>query len=246
MAKGGAAGGIAVVAIIILILLFAYHMGYFNGCKEKVYIILGNSEWPQLEPEVNITAPPVEGNISYIEHETFRDVNNEREKAGLNSLKWNSDLAYVARLHSRDMMERGYFSHESPENESHDERLHENGIYYYNRSAENLAKIKHASSYTYNALTGKIINKTYRTPEEIAEAAVDGWMNSTNHRKNIMLPGLDESGIGVTYDAGNESFYFTQLFITRIHCGYKGASCCLIDYHAVCYSPWNCMDAVCG
>jgi len=246
MTKRGSAGGIAAIVMRVIAFSFAYQQGYFNAFKERIYVVLGNGKWPQIEPDVNITPPPVEGNISYIEHEAFRGVNNEREKAGLAPLEWNSDLVYVARLHSQDMAERGYFSHHSPENKSHDDRLHEAGIYYYNRSAENLAKIKHVSSYTYNTRTGKIINKTYRTLEEVAEAAVEGWMNSTSHRENIMIPGLDESGIGLAYDAVNESFYFTQLFITRIHCGYRGASCCLQNDHLLCYMPWNCTEGICG
>ncbi len=50
--------------------------------------------------------------------------------------------------------------------------------------------------------------------EDPVEAAVSGWMKSKGHRKNILDPRLDESGIGIATDEeGN--VYFTHVLGTR-------------------------------
>ena len=240
------------VGLVYFFSLSPYHRDRFfdflnDAGDDFTEFVSGPGEpWVHTEPEVNLTAPPVSENISYIARNAFEGVNNERALQGLSPLEWNSDLAYVSRLYCLDMAARGFFSHESPEGDIHDHRLHGNGIYYFNLSAENLAQIKHVSSYTYVETTGKIINKTYRSLDGIAEEAVDGWMNSTGHRENILHPAFDESGIGVAYDQANESFIFTQLFITRVHCGYRGASCCQTEgYLPWCYNPRNCAERIC-
>jgi len=240
---------IVIAAILLITLFLAYQQGIDipASISDLIVGIGQNHPWVPFEPDVNITAPPVPENLSYLESRAFNGVNGKRVRAGLSALEWNSDLAYVARLYSQDMASRKFFGHESPEGEYHDNRLHEKGIYYYNTSAENLAQINYVSFYTYIEKTGRIINKTYKSLEEVVEHAVEGWMNSTGHRENILYPGFDESGMGVAYDAHNETFYFTQLFITRIHCGYNGSSCCQTPgYLPWCYIPMNCTAMICG
>jgi len=87
---------------------------------------------------------------------------------------------------------------------------------------------------------------TYKTPDEVVDDSVTGWMDSPPHRENILQPEFDEAGMGAAYDPVNESFYFTQLFVTRIHCGYNGSSCCYTEgYLPWCYVPLNCTDNIC-
>ena len=236
--------GLVVLAFIALFLAYAYSEGQLD---EIMRLLFGDSrQLPYYEPKVNITPPSVPENLSYLELKSFVKVNEQRSAAGLSPLKWNDELAYVARLYSKKMANRDFFSHIGPEGRDHEIRLHEQGLYYYNSSAENLALINHASSYTYVEETGRIINKTYKTPDEVANDAVVGWMNSPPHRENIERERFDESGMGVAYSKDNETFYFTQLFITRIHCGYKGASCCYSEgYLPWCYLPYECENDIC-
>ena len=42
-------------------------------------------------------------------------VNSERKKLAIPELVWDSNLVPVARAHAKDMWERKYFSHYSPE-----------------------------------------------------------------------------------------------------------------------------------
>jgi len=249
MEKGDTAISIAVAVMLVLAFILAYSQGYLDPIFSKVPGLPMNSggQWVPFEPEVNITAPPVSENLSFIENRTFTAINMERAGLGLLPLGWNGDLAYVARLYSQEMAERDFFSHSNPEGESHSDRLHEQGVYYYNRSAENLAKINHVKYFTYIGSMSHIINKTYRNLDEVAMDAVKGWMESASHRENIADPNFMESGIGVAYDREEEMFYFTQLFIIRIHCGYANASCCQEKgYLPWCYRPWSCMEGVCS
>lgn len=113
-------------------------------------------------------------------------VNSQRVKFGVRSLNWDERLAEVGRRHSKDMFERGYFSHFSPEGENVGNRLEVAGIQY-NIAGENLA------------LAPDIIR------------AHDGLMNSPGHRRNILDPAFGKIGIGVI-DGGIYGKMTTQVF----------------------------------
>src|SRR5690606_16440063 len=57
------------------------------------------------------------------EEEMLRLVNEERTAQGLEPLPMDEQLRAVARAHARDMFERGYFSHYSPEGSSPFDRM---------------------------------------------------------------------------------------------------------------------------
>src|SRR3989344_1871932 len=72
------------------------------------------------------------------EQKMFEFVNQERVKYGVGPLIFNQSLAEVGRAHSKDMFERGYFSHYSPEGKDVGDRLTETQISY-SIAGENLA-----------------------------------------------------------------------------------------------------------
>lgn len=113
-------------------------------------------------------------------------VNEERVKRGLRALKADPQLRAVARRHSNDMFNRGYFSHISPEGLSPFDRM-ASGHVTFLLAGENLAL----------AQTLKI--------------AHTGLMNSPGHRANILNPGFGRLGIGVL-DGGIYGLMFTQNF----------------------------------
>lgn len=155
-------------------------------------------EAPSAEPE--ITAPPVEtppaptetpeNPDGAYEREVWEIVNRERAKNGLAALDWAEDLAAVARAHSRDMAENGYFSHTDLSGGSPFDRLRNAGISY--RTA------------------GENIAYGQRTPEAVMTA----WMNSSGHRANILNAGFKELGVGAAR-AKNGTIYWTQCFAAR-------------------------------
>lgn len=112
-------------------------------------------------------------------------VNQERAKAGLKPLTMNLKLSDVARAKSQDMHDKNYFSHTSPTYGSPFDMMKQFGISY--RTA------------------GENIAMGYRTPE----AVMEGWMNSSGHRANILNGSFTEIGVGYVADGS----YWTQQFI---------------------------------
>lgn len=120
------------------------------------------------------------------EKEMLEMVNEERTKVGAKKLVWDEDLAIVGRAHSRDMFERGYFSHYSPEGKDVGDRLEESDISY-SYAGENLALAPNV------------------------DRAHSGLMNSEGHKRNILDPAFGKIGIGVV-DGGVYGKMFTQVF----------------------------------
>ena len=113
-------------------------------------------------------------------------VNQERAKVGAKPLKIDPAIVPVARAHSRDMWERGYFSHTNPDGESPADRMRKGGVKFL-VAGENLALAP------------------------TTETAHQGLMNSPGHRRNILDPQFSRVGIGVI-DGGIYGKMFTQNF----------------------------------
>jgi len=110
-------------------------------------------------------------NTTLIEQEVFKFVNLEREKAGLKSYRWNGWVGNTAYNHSKDMAERDYYAHESPEGKDHYDRLKESGMYF----------IVSGEVLYYIEGLGPDYNET-----RIARNAVDGWLKSPGHRSVVL------------------------------------------------------------
>lgn len=113
-------------------------------------------------------------------------VNIEREKIGLKPVQEDILLRNIARVHGRDMLIRGYFSHDSPTGETLSDRL-KNAQVVYTAAAENIAMAP------------------------TVELAHSGLMNSPKHKANILDPSFTHVGIGVI-DAGQYGLMVTQDF----------------------------------
>ncbi len=142
-------------------------------------------------------------------------INKERQKHGLSRLVWHDRLSRIAREHSRDMAERKYFSHDSPEGHDFSYRYRQGGyscavkgqgvIY---TGGENILQ-----NNLYNSVTtvNGVAYYDWNSEEEIAETTVQGWMNSPGHRKNILTPQWEREGIGI-FVAPDDKVYITQNF----------------------------------
>lgn len=113
-------------------------------------------------------------------------VNVERAKRGLTVLRVEENLVSIARKHSRDMFERKYFSHYSPEGKDVGFRAREGGIEF--------------------TLVGE--NLAYAPDVEMAHT---GLMNSEGHRKNILDTAWTRIGVGVI-DGDVYGKMFTQVY----------------------------------
>ena len=82
---------------------------------------------------------PTQDQIKEYEQEVIRLVNVERTKQGLKELKYDWELARVARYKSEDMRDNNYFSHNSPVYGSPFDMMKNFGINY-KAAGENIAK----------------------------------------------------------------------------------------------------------
>ena len=132
-------------------------------------------------------------------------INKERKKHGLTALAWSDALSRIAAKHSRDMTNRNYLSHDSPEGKDFSFRYQQDGYACVIRvgkmvyaGAENIAL-----SHLYNSMTTEngIAYYNWNTAQEIAQRTVVGWMNSPGHRENILMPYWLQEGIGIEIES---------------------------------------------
>lgn len=102
-------------------------------------------------------------------------VNQFRAEAGCGPVSTNAQLTDAAQKHASDMSARDYFSHDTPEGVTFDQRIRAAG--YDKPGAENIAK---------GAST--------------AAQVMDMWMNSPGHRRNILNCDLNALGVGLDRD----------------------------------------------
>lgn len=136
-------------------------------------------------PGDKVYVPLLDTSVTSYEQQVIDLVNEIRVQYGLSKLTANWELSRVARYKSQDMHDKKYFSHTSPTYGSPFDMIKSFGISY--RTA------------------GENIAQGYRTPQTV----VDGWMNSSGHRANILNSSYTQIGVGYVAD-GN---YWTQMFI---------------------------------
>lgn len=119
------------------------------------------------------------------ENQILDITNVMRDQFGVGKVDWNEEIAEVARGHSEEMYEEGYFSHESPALGSLTDRLEREEVNF-KSAGENIA-----SQYS-------------DAPE-----AVHGWLNSDGHRKILLENDFTDLGVGV------HKKYYTQNFIEK-------------------------------
>ena len=106
------------------------------------------------------TKPPADGSLSGYADAVVKLVNQERAKAGLKSLSVNQAAAAAANVRAREI--EGAFSHTRPNGSSFSTALKEQGASY-RAAGENIAY-----------------------GQRSAEQVMEGWMNSSGHRANIL------------------------------------------------------------
>lgn len=157
----------------------------FNDAAQEAFTLL--TIRPDSTESIKLGFKTSEYSVDYkTEREMLDMVNKERSKRGLKILVWDEEIARVARLHSADMFERGYFAHENLDGLSPFDRMDNGGIVY-KFAGENLALAP------------------------TVETAHKGLMNSTGHRENILRSEFGRLGVGVM-DGGIYGKMFTQNF----------------------------------
>jgi len=129
-----------------------------------------------------------------LEREVFTLINAERRRHDLGQLEWNDKLASLARLHSQNMAREKFFSHRGSDGSMVDDRADRLGLGTWRAIGENIAYMR-----------------GYDNP---AELAVQKWLESTGHRKNLLGPTWKESAVGVAITSDG-TYYFTEVFLLR-------------------------------
>ena len=156
--------------------------------------IIGNiGNYCPTTPECTVPeteAPVVQGPktdaaaLSYAE-QIVKLVNAERAKEGLPAVQLDAQITAAANIRAREIVQQ--FAHTRPNGSSFYTVLKENGISYMG--------------------CGENIAYGQRTAEEV----MNGWMNSSGHRANIMNKNYKNIGVGYYQDARGVK-YWVQLF----------------------------------
>ena len=123
-------------------------------------------ERPLAPDESNIT------NSREAEAHLFESINSTRTQNGLATLEWDTALAGVARDHSVDMVEHGFFGHVSPTRGNLQQRLADAGF------TTSVARENVARDTSLTHAHGSLIA-------------------SPGHRANVLAPDVDRIGIGI-------------------------------------------------
>jgi uncharacterized protein YkwD len=113
--------------------------------------------------------------------------NSARISSGASQVTLDERLTSIAEAHARDMAERGYFSHTTPEGVTFGDRLRAAGIPF-GYAGENIAQNRSASG------------------------AMEAWLNSTGHRENMLNTRFRRLGVGVYRASENTFTYYVQVF----------------------------------
>lgn len=137
----------------------------------------GETNKPEIEDEL-------QEELSYV-RQVAKLVNEERAKAGLHPLVFDTKIASAAQIRANEI--KTSFSHTRPDGRNFSTVLTDNGIRF-TGAGENIA-------------WGQ------KTPEQVMKA----WMNSEGHRANILNVKYTKIGVGQYRDASGRN-YWVQLF----------------------------------
>ena len=125
--------------------------------------------------------------VNSMEKQVASLTNSERKAKGLSALTLDNQLSKLARLKAEEMAKKGYFSHTSPTYGSAFDMMNKYGVSY-RTAGENIAK-----------------------GQKTAESVMNGWMNSSGHRANILSSAYTNIGVGYAKDSRGNT-YWVQIF----------------------------------
>ncbi|MEZ5347290.1 MAG: CAP domain-containing protein [Pyrinomonadaceae bacterium] len=132
--------------------------------------------------------------IVKLERAAFEYLNEQRTKSKQKPLKWNDELAALARRHSKEMATKKFFSVKGANGETIDEEIKDAGIT------------------KYTAL-GRLVGAA-AGEDDPAKAVIDRWISSLERRQYLFDNPWSETGVGI-FIADDGMFYLTQDFLTR-------------------------------
>ena len=147
---------------------------------------------------------PGSDNLALTSAATLCLINEQRRAAGIPVLHESRRLDSAAMAHSRDMVARDYFEHTAPGNVTYVHRIKASGY------------LAHSPGYDIGENLG-IGSSSLATPASLVQA----WMNSPEHRSNVLRRDYRDSGIGIvpampaSFGSGGQGATYTQDFGRR-------------------------------
>lgn len=133
---------------------------------------------------------PIVVSAAAVESQSFQLINTARGQEGIDPLALDSELSRIARAHSEEMRDRGFFGHRNPEGKGLRSRLKANGVSF-SAAGENLALVTDTGN-----------------PAGLAHQQL---LASPEHR-DVMLAGrFVRGGVGVAQSGS--SFWITQIYV---------------------------------
>lgn len=114
--------------------------------------------------------------------------NAAREESNLGSLSFSAQLNAAAQRHANDLASGAKFSHTGSDGSTMKDRVQDSGYDYWT-IAENIY---------------------YQSPRNRPERAVQGWLKSPGHRRNLLNARFTEMGVG--YASNGRDHYYVQVF----------------------------------
>lgn len=171
-------------------------------------------------PQAQTVSTPTHFDLDELEQSVHNLINQERKSAQLNPLAWNEPLASLAQAHSVDMLENGYFAHNSLDGKTPTDRANEAGfecsVFSEGRQrtgiGENILTASTYHSIEVTELNGVETSRyNWKTQDELADEIVTTWMNSRGHRLNILRSDYTQQGLGAV-TGSEQRIYITQNF----------------------------------
>jgi uncharacterized protein YkwD len=127
-------------------------------------------------------APP-RSSMQALEAGVLKEINAFRRANGLVPLRLSVKLRLAARQHTAEMAARGYFSHTSADGSKFDRRI----ARYYSFAKSNYWSVGE--------------NLLWSSPDVDAAGALQMWLNSPEHRANLMTKRWREIGLSAVHSA---------------------------------------------
>jgi len=197
----------------------AYVTDWMESRLPKQVETAGGKSFPQLSDKELETAPYL--SLELVEKTVFDFTNQERKTNGVKALQKYEELSSVARVHSKDMCLRGFFSHQNPDGDGPTERARKAEFPGLAKSpdgkprpglSENIARVGRYSSIRQSTREEKIVRRRIGWQSEVmlARQIVRGLLDSPEHKKNMLDPTKAYQGVGIY--VFREHVFVTQNF----------------------------------
>ena len=179
----------------------------------------GPQDFPYLTDKELEAAPEI--SVELIEKAVFSLTNELRKTLRVSELREIEEISVIARVHSRDMRVRGFFSHDNPDGDTPTDRARKAGFSGLIKSpdgkprhglSENIGRVGRYSSIQQSKRNQKVVGRRIKWQSEVllGRQIVKGFLDSPAHKKNLLDP--TKAFIGVGIHVYREHVFVTQNF----------------------------------